>query len=304
MRSIWILATTIFLATASSGYAERVYFEGFEDGNAADTYGSGDAGYWSTFTGATEVIDDNPHAGTYSLRGSLSENGTADDITAEDGVPNIHGNIGLGNVIFGSTANFDMDTEINTGELYISWWHLWDSGELANLSDDTHKILYLYTDYPDDYIILRIDDAGNLRLFVNADGSAGWPYTAGDDPTNNYQYGYNLPTTASIDDGRWHHFAIWIAYGTGGGSDSAIKVWLDNTLLLDVDDAVAINQTGDEGEFFCLPSNISAAGTTVTTVGWQVDDIEVHDVLPSAGSSATGIDGASVGCFMGTLSNL
>jgi hypothetical protein len=278
--SIFALTMAYVLLSYSLVFsASLVFNENFEDGNASDTFGSSYASYWQTHINCTEVVTNTPHSGNYSFRGSLSESGSIDNISNEPGCVNAHNSFGQGPASYGNTSNFNVGT-IDSGEFYLSWWVKFDSGELANLLSDTHKMLYLYTNGSANNLIMSVSDSRQLRLFVNADNQAGYPYTAGDNPDNNYQYGYNLGVVPSLDDGNWHKFEFYAKWGTGGGSNSAIKVAVDDTNVLDVNNAVAIYQTGDHVWTAALPSNLSAAGTAVSSVGWQVDDIEIWDGLP------------------------
>ncbi len=261
-----------------------VYCEDFEDGDEQDTYGTNCEEYHDTFTGSTDVVTADCHESTYCLRGNLGNDGTPDAITGEPGAVNPHAEVGLGDVSYGSTANFDLST-IDTGEIAIAWWIKFDEDSLENLPPGkNHKMLYTNNAASEDYVILYTHNQGVLRLVVNGDNESGYPYTAGDDPQNSYQYGYDLNDgdgAVDIDDGQWHRLAIWMRYGTGQTADGAIRFWVDNALVLDVSDAWLIYTTGETMGSFALPSNWNALSATMSTLGWQVDDIQIWDRDPT-----------------------
>jgi len=119
-----------------------VYCEDFEDGNEQDTYGTNYQEYHNIFTGSTEVVTNNCHQSTYCLRGNIGNDGTLDEITGEPGAINPHAEIGLGDVNYGSTSNFDLTT-IDTNQIFISWWIKFDQDSLENLPlGCNHKMLY------------------------------------------------------------------------------------------------------------------------------------------------------------------
>lgn len=274
-----VLFLGVFCLAENSKAANLLYSENFEDGAESDTYGSSTSEYWNTHLGATGVVTDNSHGGTYSFRGSISENGTLDNILGKAGTANAYNQIGLGDVAYGSTANWDIEAE-TFDEIYVSWWHKWDEGELDNLWDgvsghghDTHKIIYFYTTHSSiqNYIIVSISYSRNLELIVNADNAASGDYQANE----TYHIG-------EIDDGAWHHFEFYLDYGTGQTADSNFTLTVDDVVVFDKPNIVAIYNTGDRCNYFSLPSNISAATTVVSSIGYQVDDIEVWDGLPAA----------------------
>ncbi|RLB57073.1 MAG: hypothetical protein DRI90_18250, partial [Deltaproteobacteria bacterium] len=63
--------------------------------------------------------------------------------------------------------------------------------------------------------------------------------------------------------------------------DGAIRFWVDNGLVLDVSDAWLIYTTGETMGSFALPSNWNALSATMSTLGWQVDDIQIWDRDPT-----------------------
>jgi hypothetical protein len=259
--------------------ASLVYSEDFEDGSASDTYGTSYKSYWQQFLSCTDVVKATPHGGDYSFRGLISETGVIDNISGKTGCSNPRTSLGQGATKYGNSRNFAVG-EINTGEFYLSWWVKFDTGELSNLLSDSHKMLYMYTNGSTNYIILQVTSSRKLRLFVNADNQAGYPYSSGDNPADSFKYGYGLGTFSDLDDGNWHQIEFYSDWGTGSAPDSRIKIFVDSVVALDVDDAVAIYQTGDRVWTMMLPANVSAAKTKVSSVGWQVDDIEIWDGYP------------------------
>jgi len=314
------ILSLLFLSTANS--ATLFHSEDFEDNADADTYGTNTESYWDDHNDCTSVVTNVPNNGTYAFRGSISENGTLDDITGQAGCLNPRNTIGLGPVTYGNTSDFLISSMVS-GEIYVSWYHRFDQGELANLLGDSHKMFRVYTVASINDMILHIFSSGGMELLVNCDNQAGFPYTAGDanngcidygneedclndvdcmwrtepgkdlDGCNEeYKYGYDVGTFP--DDGNYHHFEFYLKYGTGGNNDSEIKLTIDDVVKVDISDAVVIFTTGDKATSSVLPTNISAAGTTVTTVGWQVDDIEYWDGEPDAASSPYTLSGCSI----------
>jgi len=84
-----------------------------------------------------------------------------------------------------------------------------------------------------------------------------------------------------IDDGNWHRLAIWMDYGTGQNSDGQIRFWVDDDQVLNVDDALLISTTGEIMYNFALPSNWNAYENVMSTLGWQVDNIQIWNTDPN-----------------------
>ncbi len=300
--------------------AERVYIEDFEDQNELDSLGTDFQEYYDTLTGSTNIVNIDCHDSTYCFRGNNGNTGIPDAITGEPGTVNPHTVWGGGDMVHGSTNNFDL-ADIDTGEVYISWWHKFDKdiGD-ALPSGRIHKVFYArYTPVWDDNLIIYLNGGGSLRMVVSGDGQSGFPYTAGDadygcanytsendctDESINsnyrrciwrdinvvtipgcyeeYQYGFHISDRDEIyiDDGSWHHFSFWTNYGTGGTQDGQIKLWIDNELVLDIDNAWIISETGNKFDFFALPSNWNAYSYTMDSFGWQIDDVEIWNAVP------------------------
>jgi hypothetical protein len=208
-----VLVASLILVVVPCTLAERIYFQDFESGSDAGIYGSNTEGYYNIHLGATGVTSVNPYAGSYSFRGSISENGTLDNILHKAGAPNAYNQSGDGAYTYGGTDEFDIWAS-HTAMITFQWWHLIDSGELGNLGGDTHKIIYIYTQEADpshSYIIIRVDDNGQICLLTYENGinqyqSCGAPETEID------MQGIDL------DDGNWHQWMVHIEYGTGGNT--------------------------------------------------------------------------------------
>lgn len=293
-----------------------IYCEDFEDDNELDTYPTTNyLDYYNLFVDHTNLTTVDC-IGNSCLRGNLGNNGVPDKITGETGTVDPHASFGLGETTYGPN-NLDLYSEVGD-ELYLSWQHKFDEREVANLPTGTmHKILYAFEDNPAGYFIFKAYPPNELKLEVNGDGVAGFPYTAGDyreygcsglvtqlECENNarciwrngavpetqgclysYQYGYDIDVDSlgiDVDDGDWHKYSIWINYGDQQTNNGKIKFWVDDNLLLDVDDAWIINRENERMTSIGLPSNWNAYSNVMDSLGWQVDDIQIWDRVPVA----------------------
>jgi hypothetical protein len=83
----------------------------------------------------------------------------------------------------------------------------------------------------------------------------------------------NINSTATVNDGEWHHVAVTIAFETDGTNDT-MKVYIDGDLSLGYEtDTININQhSGVAGDFIVT---LGARGTT-PFVG-LIDDVRIYD---------------------------
>jgi len=83
----------------------------------------------------------------------------------------------------------------------------------------------------------------------------------------------SISSTATVNDGDWHHVAVTIAFETDGASDT-MKVYIDGDLDAGYEtDTIDINQHSGVASDFIL--TIGARGTT-PFIG-QIDDVRVYD---------------------------
>jgi hypothetical protein len=254
--------------------ASLVHSEDFEDNNRFITYG-GTTDYQATFTNGTAITTSSPHGGTYSMRFNLGETSALDPIEGFETEVNPHANIGLSGADYGNTSGFDC-AGITTGEIYVSYWFKYDEGDLYKLSHQNHKVLYMHNTVYADNVILGHRYSGNLYLAVEGDA----------DNTSEYELLDQSTPPIDYDDGEWHQEAIWVKYGSPNTADGEIKYWVDGTLLVDETGIQFITTTDERVHYFELSGNHAEIGGVVS-VGFQIDDIEVWDGLPSAAEDPT-----------------
>lgn len=216
------------------------------------------------------IVTSNCHSGTRCIRGNVYE-GATDPITGLPGENSPRLNIGgvSGTPEWGTYHNF---RDHHVQELYVSFWMRWDQG--ANFQRDLG-----YGAEPGAYKIMYVSSTGNINQsytnrYVN---SFSFYQNSGMRET------YVQSPNGNINDGRWHHYEIYLKYETSYGAGNGIwRVWEDGKLVWDRNNITFL--TSSDGKFTSIRF-IHYTGGALASSGWQIDDIEIWDGIPDSEGS-------------------
>lgn len=161
-----------------------------------------------------------------------------------------------------------------SGNIYVRYWVKYED-EYVNTSSNV-KLLwiegstsghleFIYSSDPEPY-------AGTMPLRCQLSGG-GAGFDGGTDVVDYFSTSYTK--------GEWMEVVIWIQKSTGAGSlnsDGIVRIWMDDGLVYEDLDAV----TGLMDGLIHIPG-INGTSDQATGHGWwQIDEIELHDSIPSA----------------------
>lgn len=296
---ILFLSTPVWAATKLIDY-------GFEDwtGNADTTSGylvsSSESGYWTIHKNVTEVfetgdcVDRAAHTGSYfwhqnystatsscgSITGSAQgynnigynafyPSGSGDSTDLET---DIDSNTGVVRFYFRTVGNWKTQVKTGGGNMgYLKFIRFWSTGGAAD-SAAAH-------------LHLRVRDNTNTTFFLADESGAdfwGTQYTAGVD----------------LIDGNWHSVVFKVVRNndTQATGNVTKTVWFDDWDMTGDGTSRTVTEATFSNHFekVSITGNWSATFPS-TFMGIDIDDIEVWDGLPTAGSASPNNTGGSVG---------
>lgn len=252
--------------------ARRVLHEGFEDGKFEDSFPV-DKRYWKNEGGwrvVSKADGAEPHSGGKCLRGNFCP-GVTDSITR------------LKTTSKGGGANIDLRGLGITDELYMSaWWRL-DADVKFECAE---KGPGAFAGYKLNYI------CGTARPWARSlNWVIGQPYRPDQwwlvdnnpQPQNNSGYHLTVRTDAAAGrPGVWHHLEFYL------GLNSAPRK-PDGIFIIKVDGKTCVHKKDVpfrpyEMENFrstSFPSMFGGAKAPSASFGWQLDDLEIWDGMPT-----------------------
>jgi hypothetical protein len=257
--SVLILVLTVCRVEA----AQRIFLFDFENGQGIeDVFGTNYAGYWAA-TSHVAVTSHEPHSGNYCIRSNLGTT-NADSITGLPAVSNAHLVIGGTNFLYGATNNF---RDRHGDELYISFWWRWDPGVL----NQGVKIVYN-----------QGQNCGSILCDWQTQPPVG-SYSFYQDYPEPWGSGYlsKTNTTGAINDGEWHQVEQYFRYSDGlyWCKIDGIEIYRRNGFAL----------PGARLTYFSFAHEHPYERPA--SEGFQIDDIEIWDGLPSGNELDSDGDG-------------
>lgn len=264
----------LIMANAVFGQANRIFFEDCEDTTFSEWFlerslGTSDNGYWAQLTSEITRSTLNPHSGSYCMTYDPWTNG------------NPHGNTGY-ITSHGNTSNFDL-SEHQLDEIYITWYHRWETGIDYGGSSENKNIYIGYSDWGGDFVFILDKNAVD-----------GWHIDIHSNPGYNLIHNWYRPFSGgNVEDNQWHKIEIYLNLGTTGATGIAwVKV--DGIYLLNETGVTFRNEQEINGADLLLiqwPSNTSG-DTPGTAVQW-LDDLEIWDGLPGASAKPGTVENVS-----------
>jgi len=240
------------------------------------------------------VTTNNPKDGKYAVRGNFNTNVT-DPITGMQGVPFVHFRI-----LFDGVPALK-DWYRTAPKIYVSWWYMYDacnwessiSGFQVNTPNDTTtvagKLAY----------IGEKERADNSSYYFSAQGGKdGWYVLQvnGASWMNLWQTLYNKPSFWLSNqmpggaDGKWHKLSFLLSTETSGAK--YITWWMDDVLMNDknytpdgrfsISPEFVLNYIQffyNKQEYVDLSTEAGVPGNYCN--GWQIDNVQVWDDVPS-----------------------
>lgn len=306
-RGLFFFAIAICAMTSHSVFAAKLYSQGFENG---DTYLS--EGFKTQF-GTGTVVSVNPKSGSFSYRANMNQTPSYLDAnsqkktdynggTAVDPITNLPGD---GTVSL--SIDFSRYVPAGVKEVYFSYYFLldkcdWDGTNFTRNTTDPlmvdAKLAFMVTPHPTDpgnfagyYIGAGGGASGNITPAPNHAPWVNW------ESTNKFGSAWTYTKSPWGADGKWHHFAIHIKYGS---SFHLAKIWVDGNPALGNGTKATDGWFEVHPDFkligwgFWYTSNqqlgLSKPVAGGVCNGWQVDDIELWDGLPKAPKAPQLID--------------
>jgi hypothetical protein len=284
---LYVLVLLLALTTSQfASAATRLYKQGFEtpvETNPEIEWIS--AGYPLS----QKIVSVNPREGTKSVRGNFNRN-KVDPITKMAGDPFPHFKIYLKNI------PKVKDWYKTTDKAYVSYWFkldkcLWSGSDFANTNplNGTAKFLYIRMDEnpaTSYYLSLGDSSTGEGILQVN---DTGWMSL-----WEQWYKKYSLWTTTGQPygtDGQWHQLSFFV--GKAGGQ-KYMSWWIDGKLMrkddVEPDGKFKISNTFimDSLQFWITRDSavdsskeIDPNDTSNFCNGWQIDDVEIWDDIPT-----------------------
>ena len=241
--------------------AERIFYEDCEDRNFSQYflekhYGSAYGAFWQELL--TEISQSTvfPHGGEYCM--------TYDPFATK----NPHSNVGLGDVQYGNTSNFDLSSYHNR-YWYFKWYQRWEKGIEWN-NDCENKLIYINWHKRADFLFkLQKYRSGKLNVLIR-DSKDALVYCRG-----------LTHSGGNLDDMEWHKIEVYIDAGTTGDKNGCFWVNIDDLELIH-QTGVTFNSIIHSNPIHCLtgwPSNISG-GCSGPGQTW-LDDLEIWTGLPA-----------------------
>jgi len=269
----YILSCILFCVIGTAQAATQLATQTFEStGWESQFTGS------STWTNHVDRTTSNPNNGSYALRGNQQQ-GTTDGVS---------GLSGLGNALLDWRGNGTIVAD-TPNEMYFSYWFRHDdynwnddgSGKLFYFVDPTYSIQGMY------YAQQLQEDRDTIRItYSNGGYSSDWARLAENWGYSSLQLG-NVNISGSMGD--WKHFEYYINY-----NDHYFMQWINGYLLTPTngkypdgkiyfDPNLSIHWQGFQ-LFYANSIDVGTAtdGATGYAAGWQIDDLEVWNGLPSS----------------------
>ena len=271
-----IINLIVFIFFVSFSFAsEKIFYEDCEDRNFSQyflekNYGSAYADYWQELRTEMSRSSLSPHGGDYCMSYDPFATG------------NPHANVGLGDVRYGNTTNFDLSSYHNR-YWYFRWYQRWEKG-IRWRSSCENKLIYINWHRRADFLF-KLQKYGSDKLNVLIrDAKDALVYSR-----------WLTHSGGNLDDMEWHKIEIYVDVGTTGDKNG--RFWVN------VDDLELIHQTGvtfnsiiHSNPIHCItgwPSNISG-GCSGPGQTW-LDDLEIWTGLPTETSEGS--------IKLGTISN-
>jgi len=255
--------------------AERIFYEDCENQNFSEYflenhYGSNYAGYWQELRAEITQSTTSPHSGKYCM--------TYDPFITG----NPHANVGIGDIRYGNTSNFDLSSH-HSRYWYFIWYQRWQKGIEWN-STCENKIFYV-----------NWRDSGDFTLTIQTYGKRNIHIYSKDHETRLVTFNKWITLDHDLTDFLWHKMEVYIDVGSTSNGNGHFWFKVDNDKVMKIND-ITWNKTINSNPIHQLPgwpSNISGncSGSGQT---W-LDDLEIWTGLPPETSEGS--------IKLGTISN-
>jgi hypothetical protein len=260
IRFIAMYVAIISIFFVSIGYAASLIArEDFEDQDFADFFHAANSSYWNQYS----IVTSNPHSGSYSLRGNAC-GGCIDPITGKAGNNRTNLNFGNGGSNPALGTSFDLDS-LHNDELYFDFWMKYDSNFDTADGYSSNKIWWMQ--FEGDTNTYYVQFRGTSLSFYDETG---------------YQRESYRAISPNAVDGQWHRFRVYMRYNTSGSDNGILRVWFDSSELVNISNCKYLTTSSGKMSrvaFGYFHNNASSSS------GWQIDDIEIWDGLPSSNKS-------------------
>jgi hypothetical protein len=123
-------------------------------------------------------------------------------------------------------------------------------------------------------MVLMSAQGGMNNMYLNATQS-GWSVY---DQALQMKESTDSAGTGRNNDGVWHHFEYYFQYETGVGSNGILRAWRDG---VKIHERTNINFKTGGGSKYISFQMIQYTGSSCDSSGYQIDDIEVWDDMPT-----------------------
>jgi hypothetical protein len=286
MNKFLILMVLLTTVSQLASAATRLYRQGFE--TPVET--NPEIEWTSTgYPLSQKIVSVNPKEGTKSVRGNFNKH-KIDPITKMAGEPFTHFKIYLKNI------PQVKDWYKTTDKIYVSYWYkidkcLWNGSTITNTKPLNFYGKFLYIRMNEDpatsYFLSPADSsAGEGTLSVN---DAGWGKL-----WEQWYTKYAIWTNTGVPygaDGQWHQLSFFVGKANG---QKYLSWWIDGNMMrkdeLEPDGKFKISNDFimDSFQFWItkdealdLSTEIDPKDTSNFCNGWQLDDVQIWDDIPS-----------------------